>query len=204
MIQLASKSPRRKELLEQIGVPFVVVEANVPEVMENGEQPISYVERLAHAKASAGVGLRPGRLTLGADTIVVCGEQVLEKPVDYVDFNRMLKTLSGCTHQVITAVALVDGMRSRLAHEVTEVEFGEISDQQIRAYWASGEPHDKAGGYGIQGLGAVFVERISGSFSNVVGLPLTLVSRMLGEFGCPIWNGEYLAAPLSLTNQRSE
>ncbi len=191
-LYLASQSPRRHELLNQIGVRHLTVSASVPESRDPGESPADYVQRLAREKSLAGQetvraqGLAE-RPVLGADTLVVCDGQVLEKPVDAEDGARMLRQLSGRSHEVMTAVALGLGDRLELAQAVTEVRFRPLSEEEIAAYWATGEPADKAGGYAIQGLGAVFVKAIAGSYSNVVGLPLETTLLLLDTFGVPWW-----------------
>jgi septum formation protein len=191
-LYLASKSPRRRELLEQIGVRFAVVDAEVVEEPCHQESAIAYVERLAREKALAGflavqsMGLVP-RPVLGSDTLVVCDDLILEKPRDAIHAAAMLRLLSGRSHQVLTAVALVDGTREQLRTSATEVAFRPLDDAEIAAYWATGEPADKAGGYAIQGLGAVFVEQIRGSYSGVVGLPIETIFPLLQAFGVPCW-----------------
>lgn len=192
-IQLASKSPRRRELLDQIGVRYRTVDVDVPEEHETGESPETYVSRLALSKARAGVHRVVENQvfngpTLGADTIVVCGDEILEKPQSFVDFKRMMSALSGNYHCVMTAVALcVDG-RELLNCSSTQVRFRKISEEEMVAYWQTEEPRDKAGGYAIQGLGAVFVVEIIGSYSGVVGLPIETLTPMLAEIGIPVWN----------------
>ena len=188
MIQLASKSPRRAQLLRQIGVPHTLVDVDVVEQQAADEKPSDYVRRLALNKASAGFNAMPLVPTLGADTIVCCDQHVLEKPVDRDDCLRMLRMLCGRTHQVMTGVAMVINAAEVLVeHAVTDVEFGYIDDNMMRDYWATGEPRDKAGAYAIQGYGGVFVRAIHGSYSNVVGLPIELVSDMLTRFKLPFW-----------------
>ena len=184
---LASASPRRRELLEQIGVRFDQAPVDIDESVLESETPQAYVARLALEKAEAGFERGDGRPVLGSDTTVVLGSEILGKPVDLGDVRKMLRKLSGSTHQVLTAIALatVDTTYSRMV--TTEVEFREISDAEIEHYWLSGEPKDKAGSYGIQGLGAVFVKRIAGSYSAVVGLPLAETSELLSQAGVPIW-----------------
>ncbi|MFO1368122.1 MAG: Maf family protein [Marinagarivorans sp.] len=181
---LASASPRRAELLRQIGVRFSVQTADVLEIYRPGERPEDYVCRLSEAKARA-LAASVSLPVLGADTVVVCDGQVLEKPRDAEHAQAMLLRLANRRHQVMTGVALVDQARIEQRVVVTEVAFGPISPQQAAAYWHTGEPADKAGGYGIQGLAAVFVERIEGSFSNVVGLPLYETAQLLRAFAVP-------------------
>jgi septum formation protein len=172
-IALASASPRRRELLQQIGVPFSLVQVDVDESLRGDENPRDYVTRLAQAKAQAGAAKIQFALpVLGADTIVVVDQQILGKPVNQADFSRMMQLLSGRCHQVLTAVALIGQQRSETCCVTTDVWFRELTAADIAAYWQTGEPCDKAGGYGIQGQGGRFVSHISGSYSAVVGLPL--------------------------------
>ncbi|MHA6141635.1 Maf family protein [Pseudomonas mohnii] len=189
-LYLASGSPRRRELLTQIGVPFSAVSADIDETPLAHESPSAYVERLARGKAAAGrdvVQSGAPFCVLGADTAVVLDGKILGKPVDEADACAMLKMLSGCEHEVLTAIAVLEGERceSRVVRSV--VRFRPISSDEATAYWASGEPKDKAGGYGIQGLGAVFVAGLNGSYSAVVGLPLCETAELLGHFGIPCW-----------------
>ncbi len=178
-LTLASSSPRRRQLLEMLGIPVRVVPSNVPELRRPLETPVDYVERLARDKA---LGVR-GRLVLGADTTVVVRDEVLEKPADAADALRMLRKLQGRTHQVVTSVAVVQGERVHQATDVTNVVFRRMSDDYLAAYVATGEPMDKAGAYGIQGYGAALVERIEGDFFSVMGLPLRLVLELLEQAG---------------------
>ncbi|OEY71151.1 septum formation inhibitor Maf [Rheinheimera salexigens] len=179
-IALASASPRRRELLTQLGVEFQLIAANIDETPYTDEIPADYVQRLALAKAQAGLARLSAELpTLGSDTIVVVQQQILGKPTDFADFQRMMAMLSGSVHQVMTAVALVDSQRSLSTLVQTEVHFRLLNPAEILHYWQSGEPQDKAGGYGIQGLAGRFVERINGSYSAVVGLPLCQTERLL-------------------------
>ncbi|CAI8779855.1 Maf family protein [Pseudomonas sp. YuFO20] len=189
-LYLASGSPRRRELLTQIGVPFTAVSADIDETPLTHESPSAYVERLARGKAEAGRGaISPAAscCVLGADTAVVLDGKILGKPVDEADACAMLKMLSGREHQVLTAIALLDGERCESRVVISQVRFRAISPDEATAYWASGEPRDKAGGYGIQGLGAVFVAGLTGSYSAVVGLPLCETAELLGHFGIPCW-----------------
>jgi septum formation protein len=183
MIYLASNSPRRAELLRQIAVQFTVVNAPIEEKLQVGETPDSYALRLAREKASAGFACsHKDRPVLGADTIVVIAENILEKPINKAHAREMLKLLSGCTHQVLTAIALVDanGLKTKLVK--TEVSFKVLSEQEIADYWITGEPLDKAGGYAIQGVAGKFITHISGSYSAVVGLPLYETDQLIKEF----------------------
>ncbi len=189
-IYLASQSPRRRELLEQIGVSYDVLSVNVEECQQSSEAATDYVQRLSLEKALAGAALVSDRPVLGADTIVVLGDDVLEKPLSEDHAVAMLLRLSGHTHQVMTAVSLVFQAQQRTSINVTSVTFRAISDAEARRYWLSGEPKDKAGAYGIQGLGAVFVEHIEGSYSSVVGLPLFETSTLLADFGVSMWSSK--------------
>jgi septum formation protein len=194
MLILASASPRRRELLAQVGYQFEVRPAHILEDPLPGEDPIVYVTRLAREKAEAVFrevvdGLRnseEGRLdgkssiaVLGADTTVTLDDAILGKPEDAADAARILRLLSGRSHRVITGVALVTADRTEVAAEVTAVRFLTLSDEEIAAYIATGEPMDKAGAYGIQGHAARWIPRIEGCYFNVMGLPLALVCSML-------------------------
>ncbi|MCY1411217.1 Maf-like protein YhdE [compost metagenome] len=191
-LYLASASPRRRELLLQIGVPHRRVEAPIDESVLPGETPAAYVERLARAKAAAGLaalGLEDA-CVLGADTAVVLEGRILGKPLDRADGMAMLAALSGRTHEVLTAVAVADGARCRAQVVSSRVHFRPIAAVEQQAYWNTGEPLDKAGGYAIQGLAAIFVDRLEGSYSAVVGLPLAETAALLGEFGIACWQPE--------------
>jgi septum formation protein len=205
MLVLASASPRRQELLRNAGIPFTVQPPGIDETPLAGETPRACAERLAREKALAVWRTRPQDLVLAADTIVVIDETILGKPLDVDDAFRMLRALSGRVHRVITGVCLVGTMASRqlpvagrtaqhsdemlrtengklrTASETTLVTMSELSDDEIRDYVATGEPLDKAGAYGIQGSAARWIPRIEGDYSNVVGLPVALVYRMLRE-----------------------
>ncbi|KKO44947.1 septum formation inhibitor Maf [Arsukibacterium ikkense] len=179
-IALASASPRRRELLQQIAVPFRLVQVDVDESRQGEESPTAYVSRLARAKAQAGAAKLQYQLpVLGADTIVVVDQHILGKPVDQADFSRMMQLLSGRCHQVLTAVALLSQHNSQQCLVSTEVCFRVLCAEEITRYWQTGEPCDKAGGYGIQGQGGRFVSRINGSYSAVVGLPLCETDLLL-------------------------
>ncbi|MBT2311785.1 Maf family protein [Pseudomonas fluorescens] len=189
-LYLASGSPRRRELLAQIGVSFTVVSADIDETPLDDETPSAYVERLARGKAEAGrraLAAGVDGCVLGADTAVVLDGRILGKPLDQADAMAMLLSLSGRDHEVLSAVAVLDGQRCESRVVRSRVSFCAITEQQALAYWNSGEPRDKAGGYGIQGLGAVFVAGLEGSYSAVVGLPLCETSELLGHFGIPCW-----------------
>ena len=178
VLMLASQSPRRQDLLRQAGIPFIVIPAAVEERPLPGEDARSHVERLARAKAGA-VGATPEDIVLGADTVVVVDGQILGKPADAADAERMLRLLSGREHQVITGICLRRGDQIITDAETTTVRFVALTDNEIRDYVASGEPLDKAGAYAIQGLAAKFIDRIVGCDFNVVGLPLALVWKHL-------------------------
>ena len=189
-LYLASGSPRRRELLTQIGVPFTAVGADIDETPLDHEPPSAYVERLARGKAEAGrraLDAGVDGCVLGADTAVVLEGRILGKPVDQADALSMLLSLSGRDHEVLTAIAVLDGSRCESRVVRSRVRFRSITEQEAMAYWASGEPRDKAGSYGIQGLGAVFVAGLEGSYSAVVGLPLCETAELLGHFGIPCW-----------------
>jgi septum formation protein len=188
-ILLASNSPRRRQLLEQIGVRFGVVAAGLDEAPLPGEAPGDYVLRLALDKARAGRALAAGRAelpVLAADTAVVVGGRILGKPGGREEAAAMLRSLSGRAHEVLSGVALV-GQREAQALSRSEVRFRAIAAGEIRAYWETGEPADKAGGYAIQGLGAVFVAGLAGSYSGVMGLPLFETARLLADAGIPVF-----------------
>jgi septum formation protein len=191
-IYLASASPRRRELLQQIGVRYQLVRAEVEEKKKPDESAIDYVRRLALEKAKAGLAViqQEGRNlapVLGADTLGILDDSILEKPVDEANAAEMLRQLSGRTHQVITAVALASPEKCLIDYSVTQVTFRQLTETEIKTYWMTGEPRDKAGGYAIQGLGAVFVQSIQGSYSNVVGLPIEVCSKLFAEFEIPVW-----------------
>ena len=181
---LASASPRRRELLTQAGFDFEVLPAHIPEDLLPNEDPVTYVLRLARTKAET-VFARLSQessaplCVLGADTTVTIDGEILGKPADAEDAARMLRMLSGRTHRVITGVALVTGQGTEVAAETTSVRFLALSEEEIATYIATGEPMDKAGGYGIQGYAARWIPGIEGDYFNVVGLPLARVSTML-------------------------
>lgn len=182
-IYLASASPRRRELLAQLGVTFELLLPRVEE-RQADEDAAAYVLRLARDKSLAGLAMAPQALpVLAGDTIVVLDGDVLEKPQDQTDGYAMLRRLSGRTHQVMTAMALATPRQLTDVTVSTQVTFRELTDADIARYWASGEPIDKAGGYGIQGLGGRFVTRINGSYSAVVGLPLVETEALLRQAG---------------------
>ena len=182
-VYLASASPRRKELLAQLGIEFSQFSVDADESQLPNEQPQKYVERLARLKAKTGVELGYiDRPVLGSDTVVVIDNESLCKPLDEADFTQTLKRLSGKTHQVLTAVAFATQEKILSCVVTTDVTFKDLTDEEIKAYWLSGEPQDNAGGYGIQGLGGRFVTHISGSYFCVVGLPLYETEQLLQAF----------------------
>ncbi len=187
-IYLASASPRRRELLAQLGVSLEVLPVSVDETPRPGESPSDLVCRLAAHKAQAGLILRPARIApvMAADTAVALGHELFGKPGNQADAARMLARLSGRTHAVWTAVAVTDGQRERVELSHSEVTFRAITPDEIAAYWQTGEPADKAGAYAIQGLGALFIADLKGSYSGVMGLPLFEVAKLLALFGCTL------------------
>ena len=180
-IILASRSPRRAELLSAAGFEFDVHTVEVDETPRPGEPAAAYVERLAIEKAQAVFALRPSEVVLGADTTVVLDGRILGKPEDRADAIAMLRALNGRAHDVLTGVAVVSAAGVRSGVEQTRVWFSAVTDVDISRYVDSGQPMDKAGAYGIQGLASRFIPRIEGSYTNVVGLPVTLVSSILRE-----------------------
>lgn len=183
---LASASPRRRELLAQLGVPFEVTAADIDETPRPGESVEALVARLAVAKARAGQGGHPDALVIGSDTEVELDGRIFGKPGDEAAGVEMLLRLAGRTHTVWSAVAVVQGAQEDVRVSRSRVAFRAISSAEARAYWASGEPRDKAGGYAIQGLGAVFVSHLEGSYSGVMGLPVFETAALLAEFGVAI------------------
>jgi septum formation protein len=187
-IILASASPRRKELLDQIKVTYTVNPVDLDETPRPSEVPLDYVQRLAAEKSAACVAqIGEGLPVLAADTAVVLGDLIMGKPKDRDEALTMLRQLSGKTHQVYSAVSL-RGREHGQAVSITEVSFRQLTEREIAAYWQSGEPVDKAGSYAIQGLGGVFVEAIKGSFSGVVGLPLFETAELLSKQGIEPFN----------------
>jgi len=186
MLYLASKSPRRAELLARLGLDFGVLDLDIPEHRQPNEPAEEYVRRVAREKAGAGlltVMSVPHALVLGADTEVILGDEVFGKPRDAADAAAMLRRLSGRTHQAVTAVSLVSAGREAQAVSVSEVSFAELGEDEIAAYVATGQADGKAGAYGIQGAAERFVRHLSGSYSGVMGLPLFETSRLLKSFG---------------------
>lgn len=197
MLHLASKSPRRRELLGRLGLEFGVLDLDVPERRAPGEAPAEYVRRVAREKAGAGllkVAGVPGVAVLGADTEVILGDEVFGKPRDAEDAAGMLRRLSGRTHEVVSAVSAVSAEREAQAVSVSQVTFGRLSEAQIAAYVATGEPMGKAGAYAIQGGGEMFVRKLSGSYSGVMGLPLYETVALLRQFGIALPGLEHPAA----------
>jgi septum formation protein len=180
---LASGSPRRRQLLELIGIPHEVRPSNIDETMRPREAPRRHAERLAREKASVIATREPEVVTIAADTIVVINRKVLGKPRDVDDARRMLSMLSGREHTVITAVAVARGRKLRSAIEEVKVKFRRLREDEIDAYIATGEPMDKAGAYGIQGFGATIVECVNGDYFAVMGLPLARVVMLLRDLG---------------------
>jgi septum formation protein len=189
-LRLASASPRRRQLLDLIGVPHVVTPADIDETPRPAERADHYVMRLARGKAEAVWRKQRDLPVLGSDTTVVIGEEILGKPESEADAVVMLGKLSGRTHLVHTGIALrmPDG-REFMGISTTQVQFAHLETAQLHAYWASGEPLGKAGAYAIQGLGAVFVSGINGSYTGVMGLPLYETAEMLRAAGIPVWQG---------------
>ncbi|MDH4275830.1 MAG: Maf family nucleotide pyrophosphatase [Gammaproteobacteria bacterium] len=190
-LYLASASPRRQALLRQIGIHFTVIDGEVEESVMPEESAESYVRRIALAKAQRGWELLPVAQrtapVLGADTEVVIETDVLGKPRDAAHASAMLARLSGRTHRVLSAVAVVDDAQQQVIVQENLVTMRAISTHECAAYWASGEPQGKAGGYAVQGLGAVFIERLVGSYSGVMGLPLFETAKLLQAFGIDLW-----------------
>lgn len=184
---LASGSPRRRELLSQLGYEFTIIISEIEESRCDGESPKQYVQRLAEDKARAVYQQIVDQdsqqyVVIGADTIVTQGEQVFEKPKDLQDSLKILGQLSGKQHQVMTAVSVISAQNVQTIISITDVWFKPLSQQEIKDYWLTGEPCDKAGSYGIQGVGGKFVTRIEGSYHSVVGLPLFETDQLLRQF----------------------
>jgi septum formation protein len=189
VLRLASASPRRRQLLDLIGVPHVVTPADIDETPRSGEAADDYVCRLAREKSEAVWSRQKDLPVLAADTTVVIDETILGKPDSEADAARMLKLLSGREHFVYTGVALQSPRGMRVGLSKSTVTFSLLTDTQIHAYWASGEPQGKAGAYAIQGFGAVFVANLAGSYSGVMGLPLHETATLLRNAGVPVWYG---------------
>jgi len=182
-IILASSSPRRRELLDQIQVNYEVLPVNIDESHTPGETAEQFVRRLAVAKAQAGYHQKPHCLSLGSDTIVVVDSTILGKPENKAHAIEILSLLSGRKHQVMTAVAIHSSEYNACVISVSEVEFAELTRSQIDAYWETGEPKDKAGAYAVQGIAAQFIKRMSGSYSGIMGLPLFETAQLLEKSG---------------------
>ena len=193
-VYLASQSPRRKELLASLGVTFEVLPIEVDEQIQTLEGAEDYVARVARDKARAGLDTlaqrgESGALVIGSDTAVVVDRDILGKPTGYDDYADMMEKLSGRAHSVMTSVALATHKHIDVRIVTSRVVFAELMPEQIRAYWDTGEPADKAGGYAVQGLASVFIKRIEGSYSAIVGLPLREMAQMLTAQGVPVWSG---------------
>lgn len=186
-LYLASTSPRRRELLQQLGLEFSVLRVDVDESRLGDEAPEVYVARLAEEKARAGLADIQQGVVIAADTTVALGNEVLGKPASCEEAVVMWTQLSGREHRVLTGVAVVDQQNMQVAVVSTLVRFRDISLAEMYSYWAGGEPQDKAGAYAIQGKGALFVSSINGSYSNVVGLPLMETAALLAHFNISVW-----------------
>jgi septum formation protein len=184
-IVLASGSPRRKQLLEMLRIPFRIIAPDVDEHVLPSETPAAYVTRLSRAKVEAVVRRAPGEVVLAADTTVVLGGKIFEKPTSPTNAIEMLQQLQGKTHEVLTAVAVAENGRLEQALDVSRVTFRRNNRETLEQYVATGEPLDKAGAYAIQGLGAPLIERVEGDFFGVMGLPLRLALDLLAKFDRP-------------------
>lgn len=182
---LASSSPRRKELLEKLSIPFTIYSPNVDESIDKDLKPAEIVSELSFRKAKKAGNKYPDSYVIGSDTVVVYKGTVLGKPADRETARKMLFSLSGCTHSVYTGVSVVFGKSVKTFYEKTDVTFWDLSNEEIERYLDSGEPFDKAGGYGIQGQGGLFVKSIHGDFYSVVGLPISRLYQVLKEMGLP-------------------
>lgn len=182
---LASSSPRRMEILDQLSVRYEAISPKIDETPRYGESGDEYVRRLALKKACSLNMSEHSPPVLGADTTIVCHDEIFGKPKDFKQFKEMLAVLSGGNHRVLSAVAMNDGNSSSILICDTTVTFRTITDKEIQHYWSTGEPQDKAGGYAIQGKGAIFIKHISGSYSGVVGLPIFETSLLMREFNVP-------------------
>mgnify|MGYP001165310536 FL=1 len=181
---LASGSPRRADLLRSVGLKFLIEPADIDESINPGEEPLDYVRRMARSKA---MHVCSDLAVLGADTIVLIDGEVLGKPLDRSQAISFLGTLSGREHEVVTAIAISLRGRIEIAVVATKVHFRDLKPHEASRYWDTGEPLDKAGGYGLQGVGGVFVEKVIGSYSAVIGLPLVETERLLSSFGVDTW-----------------
>ena len=180
---LASSSPRRRDYLEKMGVRFVIMKPDADETIMCGESPSDYVARMATEKAQLIADLHPGEVVLAADTIVVCHDMIIGKPTSREDAKRILRLLSGRTHEVMSAVCIIKDEVEKNFTVTTEVTFAPLSEELIDTYVASGECDDKSGAYAVQGIASMFVSKVSGSVSAVVGLPVCQVREALAEFG---------------------
>jgi len=190
VLRLASASPRRRQLLELIGVPHLVTPADIDETPIRNEAGTDYVMRLARDKALAVRARHQDLPVLAADTTVHVDGTILEKPQSESDCVRMLSLLSGRRHQVYTGICVIGAAAPTVTCSATEVDFRPLTQGEMRAYWASGEPQGKAGAYAIQGLGAVFVSNVVGSYTGVMGLPLFETAQLLRQAGIAVWNGK--------------
>jgi len=186
MLILASASPRRRQLLEQIGIPHLVRPAHIDEILQPCESPATFVSRLAFEKASAVANDLPAETILAADTTVALGHEILNKPASFADAKHMLQLLSGRTHTVHTGIAVLRNGAAHTHVETTAVTFTSVLDEELTAYLATGDSMDKAGAYGIQGYAARWVSRIEGDFFNVMGLPLAATLTLLRHAGFPV------------------
>ncbi len=185
-IILASQSPRRKKILEQIGLDFKIVVSDFDETTIEFKTPQEMVEKLSFEKAKIIAGKYPNAIIIGADTTVIFREEIIGKPKSKADAIRILKLLSGNIHEIVTGFTVTEGRKSITKHVESRVKFKKLSDEEIDAYVATGEPMDKAGGYGIQDKGGLFIEKITGDYFNVVGLPIFALSKALKVFGVDI------------------
>jgi septum formation protein len=183
---LASKSPRRKSILEQVGLKFSIVASDFDETKIKFKTPQEMVKKLSFEKAKIVAAKHPKAVIIGADTTVIFKKEIIGKPKSKQDAIRILKLLSGNTHKIVTGFTVMEGKKSITGHIVSKAKFKKLSEQEIKAYVATNEPMDKAGGYGIQDKGGLFIEKIEGDYFNVVGLPIFAVSKALKEFGVEI------------------
>ena len=188
-ILLASSSPRRVSLLEQMGLNFDVMSPDVDESLLPDEAPHAYVERLSRAKAAAGLAQGSNQVVIAADTIVTLDGLILGKPAEADDGKAMLLALSGRSHRVLTGLTVANQKEAKSQVVVSDVWFRAISEQEATAYWQTGEPRDKAGGYGLQGIGSIFIQKVEGSPSAVIGLPVEETEALLRYFGVDTWSG---------------
>jgi septum formation protein len=185
-IILASKSPRRKSILEQVGLKFSIVVSDFDEETIKFKTPQEMVKKLSFEKAKIVAAKNPKAVIIGADTTVIFKKEIIGKPRSKSDAIRILNLLSGNVHEIVTGFTVMEGKKSITGHVSSKAKFKKLSDQEIKAYVATGEPMDKAGGYGIQDKGGLFIEEIEGDYFNVVGLPISAVAKALKEFGVEI------------------